>query len=711
MPRPGAKKKAKKAKGPSSSSTARPRSDVDVVRTPDIDNSEGWNAVVNVLCDFFQLPDLTTRSGLKKVHASFNAIYTRLDKGYEQNIGNDRIRGGIVGIFARMCVDSLLRNKLFDKGILNKIIPLLHIDETRHLALRSLSTITHHGGSTARIEIARHANVLTKLIRDLPDDEKVAELGVSTLAHSVSAVVEGVSKPANPRVLQAVDMVDVLKTIIEAVKRLYRNPRSIYEHAIELVAMSSMHASSALKVYPSAINFLVAGFRSKDWVTRCTCMGGLIRLFRLEAENDQRFLDPMRFMNAIQRGVPDHLSDILIDYGHSRSEIFLTLSCTNEFQSAMMACMQTHDLYALGLRQAPLILKTEFSVADGMFEVEDPRMGKRSIDDFGLPFKMWSDSLPHAARAIRQKKKPEEQDYADILDIKYMIMRQRIPDAVALAKKGLLRNPEQAYFHYAITLAADNVQGLRAAKKGLKCKQITPFVKYQMMQRAVEHAGDMGVKVLQEMPEAGEQKWEEGIAFLMSALEDAKAYVDGAPPDNRHMKNVGYWFILLTLLVKEDLSPDLRELKDALQKLKIADQFSEFMGVPPSKTNLRLAQQAAIKHYPLGVKEFSRIYEGLDKIKAKDAPEISNEKLEDDLAAWLEDMRLEDGTLEERTRCGGFGHGETKVNFDKVTMYRCSWCGNPSAVLRKCSGCAKTRYCDSGCQKMHWPDHKKACKS
>jgi len=62
------------------------------------------------------------------------------------------------------------------------------------------------------------------------------------------------------------------------------------------------------------------------------------------------------------------------------------------------------------------------------------------------------------------------------------------------------------------------------------------------------------------MPEAGDKKWEEGTAFLMSALEDAKRFMQEAPPDNRHMKNVLYWYILLSLLIKETVSPDLREL-------------------------------------------------------------------------------------------------------------------------------------------------------
>lgn len=586
------------------------------------------------------------------------------------------------------------------QGILDKILPLLNVDETRHLALRSLSTITHHGGSSIRCEIAKCATTLTELMRAFPDDEQVSELGVITLAHSVCTAVEGDSKPSNPQVLQSLDMVDILKTVLETIKRPHRRPRAMVEHALELLTRSALHASSAYKAYPSAIRFLVAGLRSEDWATRCSCLGGLIRLYYLEAEDDLRQFDPRLLFAAIESGLPPHLIDIIGEYGQTKTELYLTLSCTSRFQKAMFACVQTYDLYALGLEQASLILSTEFSIPDGYFEVEDPKAGRHVSGDLGLPFTMWSDSLPHAARAIRAKKNPKEEDLADILDIKYFIMKQRVPDAVALAKKGIQRNPDQAYFYYTITLSADNVSGLRAAKKGLKCKAITPFVKYQMMQRAVEHAGDMGLKLLQDLPDAGEKKWEEGIAFLMSALEDAKKYVDEAPPDNRHMKNVGYWYILLTMLTKERLSPDLRELdvslshdlwaililrcvKDNLKKLKIADEFSKYFGGRPPNTNLRLAQQAVVKHYSQAMKEFSRVFEELDNIKTKDAPAVDHEKLEDDLETWLEDMRLEDGTLEQKLRCGA-SENVRKVNIENVELYRCSWCGNPSAALKKC---------------------------
>src|SRR6266511_3140044 len=161
-------------------------------------------------------------------------------------------------------------------GILDKILPLLDVDETRHLALRSLSTITHHGGANIRCEIAKHADKLTKLMRDLPDDENVAELGVITLAHSVIAAAEGETKPNYPQVLRSLDMTNILKTVLETIKRPHgpRNPRPMIEHALELLTLCTMHSSKAYKTCPSAINFLVAGMRSKDWVTRSSCIGG-----------------------------------------------------------------------------------------------------------------------------------------------------------------------------------------------------------------------------------------------------------------------------------------------------------------------------------------------------------------------------------------------------------------------------------------------------
>lgn len=132
----------------------------------------------------------------------------------------------------------------------------------------------------------------------------------------------------------------------------------------------------------------------------------------------------------------------------------MTVNCSKDFQDAIMDCARDKNSYSLGLKLAALIPKTEFSIGDGMFEVEDLVTKQRYFDDMSLPFKTYAESLSHCARAIREKDKPDERDLADILDIKYLVMKQRLREAISLAKKSLQRNPKQAYF-----LLCDHIVG------------------------------------------------------------------------------------------------------------------------------------------------------------------------------------------------------------------------------------------------------------
>ncbi|KAF8986510.1 hypothetical protein BDQ17DRAFT_1393667 [Cyathus striatus] len=682
MPGPGSrhKKGAKSTKPKAARASASDKPSAYDAYVGDISEAADWHLVVTILCEAYDLPDLSTRGGLKKVHSNFDAIYRRIEDAYSK-YDNEKLRAGIVGIYAKMSVDSLLRNKLFERGLLDKIMPLLNSHSCRYLALRSLVTVTHHGGAHIRIEIAKKASlILTKLIEDNLDDDHICQLAVATLSHSVATVAEGAERPADPVTLKTLDVAHILHAVMHSIQRPTSTSYAI-EHALELCKYITLHCASAYKSCPDATRFLIAGLRSKDWVFRCQSMGALIHLHHKEAEDDQRQLDPHKFFAAIQSGFPDHLTDVIMDYGMGRSETFITLTTARDFQDAMFQVVKDHDLHGLGLKLAQFILRTEFSITDGTFQTEDPHTGKLSTMDLGLPFRMWSDALPHCARAIREQKNPAEIDVADILDIKYAIMKRRISHAVELAKTGL-----------------------RACKKGMKCKFTSPFVRFQLMQRAVEHAADMGVTVLQESPRTGQKRWEEGIAFLMSAMEDAKTYIDQAPPDNRHMKNMLYWYIILTITMREgEISSDLHDLSDAFGKLKIADEYSRFIGVPPPQTCLRLTKETVVKLFREAIEQFSEtISRTTTRYKAH---EVSPDKLQDDLAAWLEDLHL-DGESEPEPSCIN-----PTVNMNHVALYRCSYCGNPSAALRKCSGCEKSRYCDAGCQKSHWTDHKKTCKT
>ncbi|KAG5716224.1 hypothetical protein E4T56_gene10733 [Termitomyces sp. T112] len=583
----------------------------------------------------FEIPDLTTRSGLKKIHANFDSIYRRLDKARERYADNERIVGGVIVIYSKMCVDSILRNKLYERGmccldlrakgkkpkptlgLLDKIVPLVRTESSRYMALRALSTITHHGGAAIRKDIARQTtSALLHIINEFPDDKIIGELVITVLSHS----------------------------------------------AIYLVV-------------------------------RCTSLGGIIRLHRKNSEVDMRALDPMKFMACIQRGFPPpDLQERMMDYGLQNCDTFLTLSTSRDFQKAMMDSIKDRNMYhVLPWPQASRVYPPYrvFNCRGGI-PVPGPQVWKIEVGDLELPFTRWVDALPSCARAMGGT--PKEEDLANILDIKYHILKQRISDAVELARK-------------------DHVEGLRAAKKGLKCKHITPFVRFQLMQRAVEHAGDMGIRILQDSPAVGKVKWEEGIAFLMSPLDDAKVPVDEAPPDNRHMNAVLYWYILMTITISESLKPFSNSRPTvilsswhALKTRKVADNFYRAIDIETPKTNLRLGQDTVVKYYTTAAADFGTVIAKAsseeDRLKT-----VSHEKLEDDLAAWLDDTHLDNEHDPELHDL------HPKVNTNSAALYRCSHCGNPSAALRKCSGCSKARYCDSGCQRSHWPEHKKGCTS
>ncbi|CDO71187.1 hypothetical protein BN946_scf184845.g57 [Trametes cinnabarina] len=674
----------------------------------DIDNAGTWRLIVDVLCDYLGLPDLETRSGLKKVHNNFPEIAKKLDTVYSaaQKKGNERLMGGIVGVWAKMCADAILRDKLFHEGLLSKVMPLIDYDSTRHMALNALSVVTHHGGVVARREIARKNPVLVKLMQAHPDDAKVLELATVTIAHATSAVLGG-EDPPDSGLLKEIQVRNVLKTTIENIRKPIASHYMI-DHAFGLFTNATQHCPQDCKATPGVLTLLVACLRSANLITRCSALGGLIRYTLWDSEPDRQNFDPQKLIAAVQRRFPDHLADVLADYGFERCDTTLTLQSTADYQRAMMRAAQDHDLCALGRTLATLIQRTEFSIAEGMFQAEGPR-GRRDSIDIGLPFTMWTDSLPHCARALRARGTPADLDMADVLDLKFYIIRSRIPDAVSLGQRAIERNPDLAYAYYAISMGADHQQGLRAVKKGLRCKNITPFVRHYLLWRAVEHAGDLGVSVLQDA-KAGAGDEAEGIAFLMSAWEDAKTFTAEAPPDNRHMQTILNWYILLTLAIKgPELSEDLIELAAAKRKLATSEQLMNTIGFAIKKTQMRLARELILDLYPKAVAEwgtFIKRYDELDSRSDKQKP-LSSTQADDDLAAWLENMKLEDGT-EENLNPHACSH--PKISMNNVALYRCSWCGNPSAVLRKCGGCGKTRYCDGQCQKKHWPEHRNDCK-
>jgi hypothetical protein len=447
---------------------------------------------------------------------------------------------------------------------MEKMLPLFDKRSTRYVSLQALSAVTHHGGGDIRRRIAVHTPRLVRLMEELPDDKEVNELVVVVLAHTTSAVVN--DEESSPSVVHRNIINLDLPTILRLVLRNARQPDAslhLLTHTLELLSTIARPAacSKEIRAIPSLVSLLTSGLRSKEITLRCNSLGGIMRLMSADAVHDYGHLDHQKLMSALNGSLPRQLEDVMMAYGAPRCDTYLILQASLEFQKAMQRCVQTYDLYDLGLKLSELVLRTEYSITEGMYQVANERTGQMETANLGLPFTMWVDSLPHCAQALREKGSPADLDKSDILQCKFFITRKKLPDALALAKAAILRSPQVAYFYYVVGLStSDSAEGLRASKQGIKCKQLTPFVKNFLLWRATEHAADMGIMKLQAC-RPGDEEYTEGIAFLTSALEDANMFISEAPPDTRRMTVMLSWYILLTIALRgPELSIDLKEL-------------------------------------------------------------------------------------------------------------------------------------------------------
>ncbi|KAJ3557697.1 hypothetical protein NM688_g1332 [Phlebia brevispora] len=665
---------------------------LDAFNVEEVNGADRWESVVFVLCRVFNLPDLGTRSGLKNVHANFPSIQRGLEAAYDKYQDNEKVRGGIVGIWARMCVDAILRDKLFKGGqsflcsirVLERIVPLLDIRSTRFITLQALSTITHHSGVEVRLELAKHTPTLLRLMDEFPENIPLNELLVGVLSHAVGSVL--IDESRNSAMMRKVEVASVLRHILATIRTPNATPY-LLSHAFTLFTAATQNCRREIMAVPSITNFLVACLRCNELTTRCSAINSFMRLLDPDSETGYVQIDLEKLLPKLRNRLPDHLVDNLVDFNFFECDTMLIPRCAIEYQKAMQRCAQDRNLCALGRTIATLIPQSESAVTDGAYQAINERTGKFELVDTGLPFKMWLDGFPLCAKALRAQGSAGDLDMADTIEMKFLLLRKRPNEAVQLAQRAIAR--------------------LRACKKGLKCKQMTPWVRSALLVRAVDHAAQMGLNVLSDLT-AKESAHEEGLAFLMSAHEDAKTFVTEVPPDARHMPKMLDWYIILTIALQgNELSADLRELDEYLKKLELTKEFSRFFETRQQRTTLRLTRDLVTSRYKKAVEEWGSAAARLDGPlkRSQKSQEESAAKAEDNLSAWLEGLQI-DGEESPTKYCT-----HPKINGNLVALYRCSYCSSPSAVLRKCGGCGNTRYCDSACQKLHWAEHKAACKA
>jgi hypothetical protein len=135
------------------------------------------------------------------------------------------------------------------------------------------------------------------------------------------------------------------------------------------------------------------------------------------------------------------------------------------------------------------------------------------------------------------------------------------------------------------------------------------------------------------------------------------------------------------------LLTDLLLSQSKLQKLKIAEEMNQLMmNKPINHTQLMMTERLVVDSYTAATKEWGSIIDTMNSSHVTRL--VSHEQAMDGLAKWLDDVHLDSG--EQVTPQEKITHPHISGNL--VALYQCSYCMNPSAALRKCGGCGKTRY-------------------
>lgn len=415
------------------------------------------------------------------------------------------------------------------------MIPLLNIDPLRILTLHAFTTLSHHGGIDVHTELAKETSTFTELMEKYPDDAKTNELIVCTLSHATGSTICEDAVPLHMK--SAIDEPLIIKLIVEAMLKP-NPPYYLLNHGLNFFMATSLYYRKEMLAMPSLMDLLVACLRCNDISVRCDAWITIMRIGTYGAERDVRAFDPFMMMSLGRKKLPPHLEEPCKRYGEDKVERYLTTQTLTECNEAVSQCNKDHDLCKLGLKLAELITRTEYSTG-------------------GLGFMLSDDILHECAKVLREKGFFDE---ADILDVKYWISNSDIDKAANVAESAIRRNPHVAYYYYAVGLHANSERALRAVKKGLKAKQTTPFVRHYLLWRAVDHSSKLGVLRLTS-DHMCSPTWEEGVALLTNAYEDAKTFMLEAPPDAKHMMGMTNWYMILGVVLHgPEYSAELKEL-------------------------------------------------------------------------------------------------------------------------------------------------------
>ncbi|CAE6465397.1 unnamed protein product [Rhizoctonia solani] len=678
--------------------------------------------MINVLLKELKLPDPTKRAGLKKIASDFVRYDQRINSCYDaHNRPTNRdvmVLTTILNLWAKLGLDAIIRDRLINGGVLQRIAPLLKNDypEAIHQSvLFALSIFTHHGGHQARKLVAELTAPSIIDLLDKPNCQlAVTRLGVAVLAHTLSAAVtEGEEdhyegdevRVKIPPALRNMNNVRMLSSVGRAM-RWDKVDEDLLYHGLDILRTMAFNYRKAMLETSSQLP-LAAALASPNIQIRLIGFIGLLRLGSSITEMEGRSVNSLHIWE-VATNMEEHFTPRLLDAMRKQYGGLYGGMITEIKESGLgvgpsgLSFGGSGDHVHIGRELCKKILEKEYS------------LGAAAI------YGMGADGLfARATHALRSSPNPADAHLPAILDIKLAIAVGDRGRICSLSNHAIQRFPEVGFFYYACAIWTEESRlALRLSKKGLACPGLTDYVKRGLLFKSAEAGYEMIVNGVLDHAQPGSPAWREGLAILHCTREDSKAYIEMTPMDQKSMKTVLYIYLATTLILEGDrVFGDFGRVKPYLEKLRIAEDIFEVVIGPVPHTQRKVAIDTIESLFATKMDDWREVIARLDKprrgyVYATPSLETDESNPDQILANWLARTELEDEDVP-RSDYAELGYSDElyKTREDNVVMYRCSLCGNPSASLKRCAKCKSARYCDEDCQKKHWKKgHKLTCK-
>ncbi|GJE85794.1 hypothetical protein PsYK624_018730 [Phanerochaete sordida] len=685
--------------------------------------ADDWVESADQLCGLLELPDLTTRSGLRKVHANLSNIHQSLEQtfNYAKKINNSRVMGAVITIYTKMCMeDSVLQSKILDKGFYDHLATLVQDNDTRQIALRALNSISFTSGKQVPAGFRRAAPIVLKEALKYLDDPTTLATLTGIFAHGAFYSAR-FSDPT-------FDVVQLVRALLDALKGPHATPY-IFDHAMMIFTAASYQTWKHCGQIASFITLQAALLHSKDLARRCQAVHILERVWlpgRSDAEDGKELVMKDSGRNCISttsivndlriEDLPDALRTAADKHGRDT----LLMKQLQQGQAAYTSVFMRYDieteLLAVGRELARLVYDFQYALPDVLCACCGEIAHCNNCHE-GLP---WVKLVERCMQALRTQDSPSNQDllYADMLEWK-SLSHLDADAQYEFCKSALKRHPHCPLFYYLPSPGKNKIDAedqLRLAKKGLKFTDAPLWLRIALAGLAVDAAWSSAMKPLASAANAVHPQV--AYPYLVCVRSDAKWILDEGPPDgltrSQYLSRYIWAHILLEGPGTSFKAPSIRR---AMKELEISIEFLRLYGNQAEgfsraavcfKRIAEVQRQGRAEWADLLVRSDEWYLEQLADPKSRQHQD--EHAFHDSLLQWttkFEAFNIQDASAETETTeppkraCNGMG--------GTVDLLPCSWCLRPSAALKKCGGCGKEKYCDAECQKLHWKTHRERC--